>query len=124
MQSAGVIRPGSVPEADYLALQERERRAQSELLTLSAQNMELRFQAERAGQLEKEAARLRDRAADLDKYVEFLKAERQQQPVNASIDADQSAASTSSTGNVKRVWSCRMPVMSHSSLFPFRTVQQ
>ena len=52
-KSAGVVRPGAVPEADYIALQERERRAQNELLALSAQNMELRFRAERAELLER-----------------------------------------------------------------------
>ena len=100
-QSSGVVRVGTIPEADYTLLQERERRVQSELLSVQAENVELRFRAEDADRAQREAGRLKERAADLEKYVDFLKQEKLQ--LAASMGDQSVSLSLSSTGNVKRV---------------------
>ena len=114
------MRVGNVPEADYVLLQERERRLQAELLTQQATNVELSLRAEACAQVEKECARAKERAAHLEKYVEFLKAEKAQLQLGASL-GDQSVASSaslSSTGNVKRV--CTALHVIHYGYMPYK----
>ncbi|CAH1800117.1 unnamed protein product [Owenia fusiformis] len=66
--------PGGFAGADsYQQLQEREGNLQKKVLKLSEENIELRFEAEQA---KKDIPRLKERVADLQKYVEVLKAEK------------------------------------------------
>ncbi|KAK7503000.1 hypothetical protein BaRGS_00005626, partial [Batillaria attramentaria] len=82
---------GGVDVGEYQRLFEKNQELQREVLRLSEENMELRFEAEGA---RKDIPRMKERITDLQKYVEALKYENSQ----LSGDSARSAASS-----IKRV---------------------
>lgn len=100
---AAAKKPGlaNISVDEHRMLLERDQRNQAELLKLNAENIESRLKIE---QFERDLPRLRERVADLGKYVDFLKQEKQQ--LLETFDPDRSLmsnASQTSNSSVKRI---------------------